>query len=438
MFKKIVSNLPFSPALIGQLGFYAKRLRKEEVTRRLAFVFIALTLIVQSLAVFQPTESANASNANDMVTGGVSSLNEFLKKYDSNEKDIRTVINYAGITRQEIASSKYGSWKIGETLSWGFVSRFSYDQGERQHNIIDTSGKTVTVYSRPQKLWSGSTRTVYGWIGNSKKMGWFSILETCGNLVTTKIPTPVIEPKEPAPTPEPVQEPTPTPEPKCIFNNNLLANDPSCKSCPGNESIWINDSLCKPDISKSKIAINLSQGNIDASTAIAKSGDRINFTISVDNNGLNSDSIKLEDNISDVLEYSNLIDTGGGVLDASTMTLSWPKINLDYGDTQTRTFSVKILDNIPDTAQGRSDGTSYDCRILNTFGNSVSIDIDCPSVKIVEQVAAELPKTGPTENVIFICIILAAAAYFFARTRQLEKEIKIIRNNNNTGMLLLS
>ena len=30
MFRKLVSNLAFSPALVGQLGFYAKRLRKEE------------------------------------------------------------------------------------------------------------------------------------------------------------------------------------------------------------------------------------------------------------------------------------------------------------------------------------------------------------------------------------------------------------------------
>ena len=55
MFRKIVSNLPFSPALVGQLGFYAKRLKKEETTRRLGLIFIALALVVQSLAVFQPS-----------------------------------------------------------------------------------------------------------------------------------------------------------------------------------------------------------------------------------------------------------------------------------------------------------------------------------------------------------------------------------------------
>ena len=41
MFKKIVSQLSFSPALVGQLGFYARRLRKEQFTRRLGMVFMA-------------------------------------------------------------------------------------------------------------------------------------------------------------------------------------------------------------------------------------------------------------------------------------------------------------------------------------------------------------------------------------------------------------
>ncbi len=61
MFRKLVSNLAFSPALVGQLGFYAKRLRKEEATRRAGLVFVALALVVQSFSVFSPPESATVS-----------------------------------------------------------------------------------------------------------------------------------------------------------------------------------------------------------------------------------------------------------------------------------------------------------------------------------------------------------------------------------------
>lgn len=67
MFKKIVSHLPFSPTLVGQLGFYAKRLKRTGIpsywsnTNRTSFgstIFCRL---------FAPPESANAANPTDMI-----------------------------------------------------------------------------------------------------------------------------------------------------------------------------------------------------------------------------------------------------------------------------------------------------------------------------------------------------------------------------------
>jgi len=439
MFKKIVSNLPFSPALVGQLGFYAKRLRKEDATRRLALIFVVLTLVVQSLVIFQPTESANASSQNDMVTGGITSINDYLSAYDANTKNLKDVLDYVGITREEIAKATYTEIEVGSRLSWGFVPHFSYDQGERQYNITSVDGqRSTTIYSRPLSLWGDYY--VRGWTGYSQKMGWFGIMRACGNLVTNTAPTvPPAKTIIPAPEPTVTPEPTPivTPE-KCAVNPALLASDENCKSCPGNETIWASDSSCKPDIVNSKMAINTSQGYVDASTVIAQPGDRISYTLTVKNDGLDSDTITLKDNLADVLEYSSLVDNGGGTLDNSTNTLSWPEITLKPGSAQTRTFTVKILDVIPATAQGQSDNTSYDCLVSNTFGNATSFKVNCPVEKTVENVATELPTTGPTGNIIFACIALALAVYFYSRTRQLEKEVRIIRNNTNTGTILLS
>jgi uncharacterized repeat protein (TIGR01451 family) len=414
MFKRIVSNLPFSPALVGQLGFYAKRLRKEDATRRLTLIFVALALVVQSLAVFQPATSANASSQNDMVYGGLNkSLDNFLAPYDLNTKNLKDVMNFAGITRSEISSAQYTSWTIGNKLSWGFVPHFSYAQGEREYNVPGSNGqKATTVYSRPLSLWYSSTTKVTGWVGYSKNIGWFAILEGCGNLVTDI-----------------------TPPEKCTINPQLLASDALCKPCPGNVTLLFSDSKCSPDIIKSKTSTNISQGFADASTVIAKPGDQISFTITIKNDGLKSATIEPEDNIRDILDYATVIDNGGGTIDTKNGVLSWPSFSLDPNDTQTRTFVIKLLDPIPQIAKGTSDLTSYDCKITNTFGNSISIDVACPTVKIVETIATELPKTGPTENVIFACIVLAVAAYFFARTRQLEKEIHLIRKSASIGAI---
>lgn len=114
MFRKLVSGLPFSPALVGSLGFYARRL-KREATRRLGLIFTALALVVQSFAVFSPPEAANAASSNDMIYGGVNSRADILRAYDTNTK-FRNVMRYAGITRGELANTQL---KTINNLSYG-------------------------------------------------------------------------------------------------------------------------------------------------------------------------------------------------------------------------------------------------------------------------------------------------------------------------------
>lgn len=85
---------------------------------------------------------------------------------------------------------------------------------------------------------------------------------------------------------------------------------------------------------------------------------------------------------------------------------------------------------------GVSDRSSYDCKMINTFGNSVSINIDCPVQKqVVERTVAELPHTGPRENMIFAGVIFSIVAYFYARSRQVKKEVRLIRRDLNAGTI---
>jgi len=430
MFKKIVSNLPFSPALVGQLGFYSKRLKQEEITRRLGLIFVAMALVVQSLVVFQPPESANASSPNDMIIGGIGgSLNNFLSPYDSNTRNLKDIMSYTGITREEIAAAQPTTWQSGEKLSWGFNSFFSYANGERQHNILDSNSQPITtIYSRPLKLWGYTDTQIPGWVGHSASMGWFGIMKDCGNLVTDRLP--VITP------PAPTLTPTSTPALKCLVNPKLLASDEECKPCPGNETLWVKDSSCIPNVIMSKVATNVSRGFVDAASIIATTGDQISYTLTIENTGLNITSpIKLMDNIYDALEYSTLVDNGGGILDNSNGVLSWPDITLAPKTKQTRTFVIKLLPVIPATAHGVSNPASFDCLITNTFGNTINTRVDCPTPKIIEQVTKELPKTGPTENLLFAGIVLSITTYFYARTRQVKKEVRLIRRDITTGTI---
>lgn len=521
MFRKIVSNLAFSPALVGQLGFYARRLKKEEATRRIGLIFTALALIVQSFAVFSPPESANAANSSDFIRGGFSNVNEYLSHYDQNSNNIKDIFASLGITRNEIKTAKKGTINSKDgVFSWGMRSHFSAAQGERVHSYAKSNNSTGKVYYRPLALWdstsytkkNGSTYEVL--IGHSAKFGWFALMKNCGNLATKRIP-----PTPPKPSSaceglsierisrtryqfnaqasikngasvksytftiknssgktvltKTVQSNKTTSEltydqtspgtysvslsvdtsagkksadkcmasftvaqPEvCAYNPALPKNSPDCQPCPGDSLIWIKDKKCEAKVVMYKSASNLTQGNKDASTLMAKSSNRIAYTVTAENTGIAPTTLKMEENLDDVLEYATLFDNGGARFDKETKTLTWPEATLKPGQKQSRIFVVQLANTIPAVAQGKSDRTSYDCKMTNTFGNTIDIDVECPTTKQVESVVSELPKTGPTENMLFAGGILAVVTYFYARSKQMKKEVRLIRRDLNAGTI---
>ncbi|MDB5161497.1 MAG: hypothetical protein JWM52_5 [Candidatus Saccharibacteria bacterium] len=390
MFRKIVSNLSFSPALVGQLGFYAKRLRKEQTTRRIGLIFVALALVVQCLAVFQPPESANAASDNDLVPGGLGlganrSINNWLAPYDSNTRNLQDIATTLGITRDEVANAQYSSFITGTVhRSFGHTAKYSQAQGEYPLPIYNAAGVQVTtIYSRPLSIANGPNARIYAWIGHSAKAGWFAVMQACGNLVLDSVPPPPAAGK----------------------------------------------------VVQSKTGVNLSQGNVAASTVAAKENDRISFTVTVKNTGGQAIAATLDDNLEDTLEYATLVDEGGGTFDASTKTLSWPKVTLAPNETQSRTFAIQMAATVPTTPQGQSDSTSYDCIMVNTFGNSITIPVTCAPPKVIEKITTELPHTGPTENMIFAGVVLAAVTFFFLRAQQMNKEVRLIRRDLNAGTI---
>jgi uncharacterized repeat protein (TIGR01451 family) len=720
MFRKLVSGLPFSPALVGSLGFYARRLKKEETTRRLGLIFTALALVVQSFAVFAPPEAANAASANDMIYGGVSSRSDILNAYDNNTK-FRNVMKYAGITRSELAATQtktinnlsYGTgskaWK-----SWGYNSRFSSAQGEVRHSAFGT-----VIYSRPHHLFNTTTyQKQYGqnvkvYYAKSAKFGEFGIMVGCGNLFAPRIPTPPPPPPAPAaactnldaikiaynryrfkasasvsggaaissyaivvknaagnivktitqpstatsvdipteytfspgtysavatvttslgaktsagcaesftvPTPPTPASPSVTIDKKVdgvdfktvainqeftyqitvkntgnVTLSNVLVSDtpptgvtlvkashgtitsnkwsytvsslaagqslsytltakvpayvagqlrnnacvdsptipnanpddcddavvelpvPEIKVCELStfktitiketafsttlhsknladcnrlqvcelssntvitiretafdgskhsknlddcENIQVCDLItgqiltivrndfdagkhstepydCQSSLVLGKSSINLTQ-NIDATKVTAQAGDRIIFTMTAENSGKIDASLDFSENVTDTLEYATINDNGGS---ATTETngervLSWGTMTLKPGEKVTRSFTVKVLDEIPATARGTSDPSSYDCVMVNTFGTSVSINVACEAPKVLEATIEQLPSTGPGENMVFAGILGSVVTFFYARSRQLSKEVRLIRKDFNSGTL---
>lgn len=735
MFRKIVSNLAFSPALVGQLGFYAKRLKKEEATRRLGLVFTALALVVQSLTVFTPPESANAANGSDFIYGGVSSKKAILAEYDKHRSDFKDIMDYAGITRAELANmtdasinskgkgTGKSSWK-----TWGRKHVFSAAQGEVKHVVPLDTGGTSTVYSKPLWLYDSTPYTIPNgstydaFVGHSAKRGAFAIMKSCGNLVTTTTPQPDVgahfiaascemirgkaiderdknarikvflyfggppgqgEKSDPIYTqasdntfamkvpekykklskstkvwgvmiplagwhdstvqfennvtipggcikPEPVARceqltftrtsrtdfrlqakafvdngakikgyrftvadasnkvvltkdvtsteaqvssdrlslstpgsytarvtvmtsegdktnsncvatfavaaPT-TPdvsidkkvdgvETKAVsveqeftyqlvvtntgevnLKNTVVTDTPpngvtllsanvgtvsnnkwqytipalkigesltinikatvkgyvagnlvnnACVNAPevnpgqptqtddcDDATVTVNEPPVNPcennnpacvQVTESKTGKNLTQG-VDATTIKAQASDRIEYTVYVENVGQLPVTRTVSEELTDVLEYSKLIQAGGGTFDEASKVLAWGNITLQPGEKTSRTFVVQLLDTIPTTARGTSEPSSYDCIMTNAFGNTVDVNVACDTPKLVEGAVTELPKTGPGENLLFAGVVGSVVTFFWARSRQLGREVKLIRKDFNMGTI---
>jgi len=711
MFRKIVSNLPFSPALVGQLGFYAKRLRKEETTRRAGLIITALALVFQSLAVFSPPEAVNASSSADFIPGGVKTKQAFLGHYDNQGTRIKGLFSSLGITRSEVAAAKEGTISksgVAGKYNWSRTSLYSYAQGQRSYTFNSGSAST-TFYYRPLSL-TANNPPYKVLVGHSAKFGWFAIKMDCGNLVTKtppketkpeaickdltvkrlsairfritaeaavkdgakikgysfaiahkgkttqkkkdtsaktasieyqnndagnyavsvtvrssegpesssdcrgsfsvntdaacqdltaqklspvlvritgktdvtkgvtikkyiytikndsgrtiatksfdsaskshsfsytqkapgtykvslvvktsigdqkgsnckaifKVPVPStpavicknveatisnrtvislvgsaqatngatikkytfivknasnnevkridVTSNKSSVTAESFELGAPgeysveliissslgditssdncvdkftiTKSEVCMVNPALPRDSPECQPCPGNPTIWIKDDRCAAQILNTKSAINQSRDNLSATKTGARGGDKIEYTISVENRGLVAKKVTIRESLNDVLQYATLIDGGSGTFKKSDKVLTWPEVAIEPGKTQTRSFVVQVMKEIPTTNTGVSDESSYDCVMTNTFGNSVDIAIKCPQEKVlIERTVSELPKTGPGENILFAGILFAVVTYFYARSRQLGTEVKLIRRNVNAGTI---
>ena len=391
MFHKLVSNLAFSPALITELGFYARRLRQEEITRRLTVLFIVLTLIMQSLAVFSPPESANASNQQDIIRGGVSSLEDFLLRYDNNEEDIKDIYSATGITRAEITNMRPSVISTDDKENIFVMSRYGQlanTQNEVSMAYSRSSGGTGVRYFS-QMSTSGEYTKFDGWVGHSVALGWFGIIKNNGSLATQGAPISISS-----------------------VNSSAIA------------------------VTKSITAINLSrEASQITSTDSLKPFEKVSYSLKVSNPDTDSITTPINVRIADLLEYSTLIDGGGGAYNQETGTLSWPQVQLAPGQSQERTFTIQLLSTIPSTATGASYTESYDCKLSVTFGNQVKQPVDCPQSKTVEGILSLLPTTGSGPNIIFTVVILIIIGFFFIRTRQLKKEVRIIRHNFNAGII---
>jgi|GEM_PF-330826 len=410
MFRKIISNLSFSPSLVGELGFYAKQLKHEERIRLFGLVFTVLALIIHSIAALSPPESANNAHANDMLYGGVSSQADLLTKYDRNEQNIRDIMTSLGITRSEIQQTNETSMVPNELQYIGSKLRmFSHSKSEHVVTYAKSSGEYDDVYFAKNSLVPSNARhknTANRSVltSTSSVQGAFAIDKSSGNILLEKPPVSSVNQA-------------------CVAKNTTDAITTTIPS-----------SACDETLTYSSSVFNDTQ-QVAAPNVVAQSSDRITYTLKARNTHDQSTEAYFSSQLTDTLEYADLIDTKNGVFDPTTKSISWAPVTIMPGETVSRSFSMRLKSTIPATPLGTSNPLSYDCTMTHGYGDVTNLQVKCPAAKTIESLAASLPTVTTSTNLALGGGLALLVIYFYLRARQQREELRLIRKDINTGSL---
>lgn len=465
MLEKLLSHLPYNPNLIHQLRSYGKRMRLDSSYRLAGFIFLALTLIIQIFAVIKPPVSSVASSSNDLVTGGFNSASAAKNDCLNNSRGYQVILHYYGISCDAFNSA------TTTTIHSTAESNQYFSMG---HNPTGSSGETPvticysanycagTLYWRHLSIWpepSEGPGGSKGWkalVLHNQNGKLFYALYDCGNIVSIGIPgasplkptpapapaptpTPAPTPAPaPAPAPAPTPTPTPTPPAVCAYNSSLPADSSLCfPPCPYNAAIKNTDVECKPCESStssqdkiscvqvSKTASNSTQGITDANNTTAQPGDVINYTLFAKNTGkADVEKYTFQENMSDVLDYANIIDLHGGSIDENNI-VSWPSVTVKAGETEQEQITVKVKNPVPQTPVSQSDPSHFDLTMTNVYGNTINIKVPGSSTKTIESASTTLPNTGPGTSILIVSVIVVFAGYLLSRSRLIAKECEI-------------
>jgi len=445
MFEKLLANLPYNPELVHQINFYARRMRREESIRRTGLVFVVLAFLVQFVAFFAPPVTTAAYSNNDMINGGFSSKAQAVAACRNNDKHYQDVLWNFKITCADVANGTTMTLNStdhdGQLYSFGWTSYGAKNpnNGRSTHETPFTLPKIAgnTIYARLlhsfDTLYPSSNYQVLRIQASDGTVYW--LMYECGNLVSVGIPTPAktctangqvyyagaAECKKTTPPPSTTVT-TPTPPPTVVTPPPITITTPPTPIRTAN-------------IVNSKTAANLTQNISNADGTTAQPSDVITYTLSAQNTGnANATGYVMQEDLTDVLEYADVVDLDGGSLNGNLLT--WPTATIIAGTTLTHKVTVRVKNPVPNTAPPAGNPNSYDHIMTNVYGNAVNIRVATPiAVTTVAATSTSLPNTGPGAGIILAAAIAIVAGYFFARARLLVHESVLVMQESYSGTL---
>jgi uncharacterized repeat protein (TIGR01451 family) len=161
----------------------------------------------------------------------------------------------------------------------------------------------------------------------------------------------------------------------------------------------------------SKSAFNDTK-NVDATTVPADKEDYITYTLTATNTGnTTATNFVVSDDLTNVLNYASMVDLNGGTMNGNT--ISWPSVTVAQNTSVQETFRVRVNYSLP---------TSYNnLQLVNTYGNTVTIQINNPQVLGATITAPTTGPAGEAALALGFASVLTGAFYFVRKTLAARK-----------------
>ncbi len=222
-----------------------------------------------------------------------------------------------------------------------------------------------------------------------------------------------------------------------VIGDDTPPPPPPPPTCPDGRPIPP-DKNCGPDLppGSTKRVSNITQG-LEGAAAISstvRAGDVIEYTlVTTNSNTTEKKNFDVTDYIGDVLEYADLdtafLASQGGTFNDTTKQVIWSNQTIPASGQIEQKFRVVAKNPLPSTNSPTPASTSFDCKISNKYGDEISMTVECPVMKTVE----ELPNTGPGTTVAIAFTVTTISGYFLARGNLLGKELGIVKKEFTTA-----
>lgn len=397
MFRKLVSNIAFSPSLVSELKPYAVGVNKELIVRRVSLLCMSVALIIHLLVLLIPAKPTLTASGNDIIFGGADKtpsgiIASFTANTDSQGRtDIAPIFSHYGLSEENIKEYRLEELRPNNEGDYVITGRLARG--------IDTEiTQTVTngplLYLRPLESVQAQTRSLEAMrVETSQGTRW--ILLENGNILFNRT--------SPAPTKASISG-----DALCISSSNA-----------------INSSNC---LERSVKVRNITSQINDANNSSAKPGDAIEYTLSVQNKSQNTiEKQVLTENVDDVLEYSDIIDASSAIYQEKPVkSLTWQPIDISPNQTVSRTILVKVKSTLPSTPASTSDPLAFDQKLALANGNTVVVTLPVRATKAIEQTIAQLPIviTPLSFGITFFLFVLTL--YFYQRARIIAQELDVL------------